>query len=73
MSTFTLNPNKLIKRNSATYESVSGEFKIEYRIYRSESFLKSGWYLIRDWDTIISNKFDSADHAIKFYYAKVGA
>jgi len=72
-TTLTINSNKLVKRNSATYESVSGEFKIEYRIYRPEAVLKSGWYLVRDWNTIISNKFDSIENAMEFYYAKVGA
>jgi very-short-patch-repair endonuclease len=67
-----VNPRKLVKRNSATYESVNGEFKIEYRIYRPESLLKSGWYVVRGWNTIISNKFDSVESAMDFY-AKAGA
>jgi len=64
---FEVNPRKMVKRNSATYESVNGEFKIEYRIYRPEAPLKSGWYLVRDWNTIISNKFDSVEAAMEFY------
>ena len=67
-----VNPRKMVKRNSATYESVNGEFKIEYRIYRPEASLKSGWYLVRDWNTIISDKFDSVESAMEFY-GKVGA
>ena len=63
---FEVNPRKMVKRNSATYESVNGEFKIEYRIYRPEASLKSGWYLVRDWNTIISNKFDSVEAAMEF-------